>query len=61
MKHTWALDEDGEIDLNALDIVTDSGGCNGPKCTVCGTPICMWHERNWRELDCEGPDEELGP
>lgn len=44
-EHDWFKDEDGKIDMWALD----SGFHNGPMCKRCGESFCLHCNPNWEQ------------
>jgi len=52
LRHVWRLDEDGVRD----DFAADSEAIHmGPACTVCGESFCMFCEKDFDSLPCDGP------
>lgn len=51
--HIWATDE-GEIDILAFDVETETQGHNGPACVICGYGFCQWCQAG-PDHDCPGP------
>lgn len=47
-KHDWELDEDGEIDIFAME----NGFHNGPRCRRCYHSPCVHCTPNWDEGEC---------
>lgn len=47
-QHDWELDEDGEIDMFALDFDFH----NGPRCRRCHHSFCMHCYPDWADLKC---------
>lgn len=48
-KHDWIRDDDGEIDMWALDV----GFHNGPMCKRCHSSVCEHCNPDWDEEECE--------
>jgi hypothetical protein len=57
--HVWVKDEDGEVDILAFDVETETQGHNGPRCMVCGYGFCH-HCQSAPDHDCPGPSHNTG-
>jgi hypothetical protein len=50
-KHDWKKNEDGSIDIWAMD----GDRCNGPSCIRCGLSYCQHCEPDWLESSLKQP------
>lgn len=58
MNHAWKLDEQGDPDTCAVEVVAETTEHSGPRCTVCGFYFCIHCAPDAWSHECPGPPPE---